>query len=219
MQQVQLTHRYHLLRASEKKRHDDCLVRIAEAGEDTRFGTLYLIDDGRMIKAGVAGQQQIANRKGNLQTGNSNPLRVVTLCFFYSREVALEVERELKRRHAPRRAEGGSEWFDIPRKELSGDVLTVAHELAFIQMRAAAAGATPIRPGLANYFYGLLMFDIEDGELRQSWDATAAVIDLGSTELEAISGSVPKISADEETKRSLWDWIRRLVGVDTPRDS
>lgn len=215
MQQVQLTHRYHLLRAAEKQRHDGCLEMIATAGATTGFGTLYLIDDDRMIKAGIAEQPQIANRVRNLQTGNPQPLRVVTLCFFYSSDVARVVETELKRRHAPRRAKGGSEWFDIPREELKGDVLTVAHELASTQMRAAAAGATPMRPGLANYFYGLLMFDIVDGELRHSWDATTTVIDRGSTEIELIPGPFPTISPEDrsETKRSLWDQIRRFVGI------
>ncbi len=215
MPQVKVTHQYRLLRAPEKQRHNSCLDMIAKAGETTRFGTLYLIDDDDMIKVGVADQHQIANRHGNLQTGNPRPVRVVTLCFFYSREVALVVESELKRRHAPRRAGGGSEWFNVSREELRRDVITAAHELAWNQMRVAASGAATIRPELATYFYGLLMFDIFDGELHQSWDATSAVIDSESSEVEVTSGSFPTISVDDrsETKRSWWDQVRRFVGI------
>jgi len=215
MPQVKVTHRYHLLRAPEKQHHDACLDMIAEAGKTTRFGTLYLIDDDHMIKAGIADQHQIANRHGNLQTGNPRPLRVVTLCFFYSREVAQAVETELKRRHAPRRAGGGSEWFHVPREELRRDVITAAHELALNQMRTAAAGAAFIRPELANYFYGLLMFDIFDGELRESWDATPAVIDPEPSSIEVTSNLPPTIPADDrsETKRGLWDQRRCFVGI------
>jgi hypothetical protein len=214
MPQIKVTHQYRLLRAPEKQHHDACLDMIATAGETTRFGTLYLIDDDYMMKVGVTGQQQIANRLDNLQTGNPRPLRVVTLCFFYSREIALVVEAELKRRHAPRRAGGGSEWFDVPRDELRRDVLITAHELALNQMRAATASAAPIRPQLATYFYGLLMFDIFDGVLHQSWDATSAVIDLEPSRAEVTLSAFPMISADDqsESKRGFWDQLRRFVG-------
>ena len=212
---VKVTHRYHLLRAPEKQHHDVCLDLIAKAGDTTRFGTLYLIDDDHMIKVGVADQHQIANRHGNLQTGNPRPLRVVTLCFFYSREAALVVETELKRRHAPRRAGGGSEWFDVPREELRKDVIDTAHELALNQMRAAAGGAALIRRELADYFYGLLMFDISDGELRQSWDATPGVTAPDFVRGGKTHGSSPIISAEDrsEVKRHLWDQLRRFVGI------
>jgi hypothetical protein len=216
MPPVMITHRHHLLRRSEKERHNDCLRKVAEAGETTRFGTLYLIEDGsHMIKAGVAAQHQIDNRHGNLQTGNPHPLRIVTLCFFYSREIASVVESELKRRHKPRRAQGGSEWFDTPREELARDVLSLAHDLALTQMRAAVS-ATPIRPELASYFYGLLMFDIVDGELRQSWEATPSISELQRVAVDSSSGpSSSWISADDQsnTKRGLWDQIRSLVGI------
>jgi hypothetical protein len=210
--QVKVTHRYHLLRADEKQHHDACLDMIAKAGETTRFGTLYLIDDD-YIKVGVADQRQIANRHGNLQTGNPRPIRLITLCFFYSREVALVVETELKRRHSERRAGGGTEWFNVSQEELRRDVIAVAHGLALNQIWATAGGAEHIRPELANYFYGLLMFDMVEGKLRQSWDFTPTITDLGSSEIVLESSSQPTISLDDrsETKRGRWDQLRRLI--------
>jgi hypothetical protein len=213
MQQVQITHRHHLLRASEKQHHDDCLKMIARVGETTRFGTLYLISGSRMIKAGIAEQQQIRNRTRNLQTGSADPLRVVTLCFFYSIDVARVVETELKRRHAPRWAEGGSEWFDVPREHLKRDIVTLAHKLALSQMQVITDGATPMRPELAYYFYGLLIFDIIDGKLCHAWDETIDMSDAVSVATSEIPKRLPTVSPDDvsENKRGLWDQLRRIV--------
>lgn len=200
----QITHQYRLLRAQEKQHHNACLEMIAAAGETLRFGTLYLIDDGQMMKVGVAGQRQIAIRECNVQTGNPQLLRVVTLCFFYSREVAIIVETALKRRHASRRAPGGTEWFDVPHDELRRDVLAVAHEVALNQIRVTAAGAAPMRPEQAHYFYGLLMFDIIDGELSQSWDATPIAADHPEPP--------SPIDNQSQSKRDWWDRLLYMLG-------
>jgi hypothetical protein len=96
----------------------------------------------------------------------------VTLCLFYSRDAAAVVERSLKDRHAPHRAQGGTEWFDVPREELRKDIVAIAHGLAISQMKANRTGVQFFRPELSRYFYGLLVLDIVAGEIRHPRDAT-----------------------------------------------
>jgi hypothetical protein len=94
-----ITSRRDRLSRDEKDEHDRCLSILSRAGSITQFGCVYVIErvgSPEYYKAGLTSLDNVDTRMGNLQTGDPNPQRLVSLCMFYSREVAAIVERGLK---------------------------------------------------------------------------------------------------------------------------
>ena len=109
-----ITSRRDRLSRDEKDEYDRCLSVLSRAGAITPFGCLYVIErvgDPAYYKAGKTSLDNLHNRRRNLQTGDPLPQRIVSLCMYYSREVAGIVETGLKHDYQRRglHAKGGTE--------------------------------------------------------------------------------------------------------------
>ena len=164
---TRVTKQFRLVPESHRTVHDTVIAEFTRAAEVNEVGCLYFIEQGEgdaAIKAGITQGARLSKRISEHQTGNPRKLRYVTLCLFYSRDIAREVEKELKRRFREHKVGGGQEWFDVPRKDLKKAVVKIAHDLALHQVRANANRTGFLRPELAKYFYGLLVYDITGRE-------------------------------------------------------
>jgi hypothetical protein len=186
-----ITSRHDRLSRDEKDEYDRCLAMLERAGSVTPFGCVYVIErvgDPAYYKAGLTSLDNLENRMGNLQTGDPLPQRVVSLCMFYSRAVASIVERGLKTDYQRRglHAKGGTEWYSVPREDIVADIRRVSHRLAIEQIMANATDGRVnyIDEALRTHFYGLLIFDIRDGELIDFAEVNSAkelMVDVGSS--------------------------------------
>lgn len=134
-------------------------------------GALYMIeqvaDASGRVKIGITSQTGLPGRASTNQTGSPYEQRVVTLCIFYDREAAKDVEQEVKRRRRASVRRGGTEWVGASRHELVGDVCPIARELQRAQLLANANRGTVVvlDAPRARRFYGVVLLDIVDGEL------------------------------------------------------
>jgi hypothetical protein len=64
-------------------------------------------------------------------------------------------------------AKGGTEWYSVARNEIVADIRRVSHELALQQIMTNADGSRVdfINEALRTNFYGLLIFEIVNGQL------------------------------------------------------
>jgi hypothetical protein len=201
-----ITSRFDRLNRSEKSEYLRCIQMLERAGSITPFGCIYVIErtgDQTYRKAGRTSLDNLGRRTVNLQTGDPHHQRVVSLCMFYNRDVAVTVESALKRKYqlGGLHAQGGTEWYIVPRKQIVADILRMSHQLAIDQIRVNASDHKVgyLDSALSTNFYGLLAFSIRSGELVE-FSATDAAQDL-------LDADQPPI-ADNMTSTKLSTWGR-----------
>lgn len=198
-----ITRRFDRLRADEKSSYRSCLDALQRAGKITNFGCLYVIDqinDSQpFVKTGATTLKRIGDRATEIQTGSPYSQRVVSLCLFYDRGIAIRVESALKSHYAGSRSQGGTEWFNVSRSQVMRDIWRICHDLARNQILANANEIPFIDPALSTNFYGLLTFDIVDGQIRHY------------EELEATSCVEMNSAPPEASKQRDWLSLRSLI--------
>jgi len=199
-----VTSRRDRLSRDEKDEYDRCLSVLSRAGSITPFGCLYVIErvgDPAYYKAGKTSLDNLHNRRRNLQTGDPLPQRIVSLCMFYSREVAGIVETGLKHDYQRRglHAKGGTEWYSVARNEIVADIRRVSHELALQQIMTNADGSRVdfINETLRMNFYGLLIFEIMNGQLIDFAEANSTrELLAGAASSSETATEVPIVAMD-----------------------
>jgi hypothetical protein len=141
----------------------------------------------------------VGGRAFGNQTGSPYAQRIVSLCLFYDRVVAERVEAELKRQYAGERSRGGTEWFDMSRGQVVRDVQRICHEMAHHQILSNSAEVPFLHSSNATHFYGLLTFDIVEGEILQYQETDAALDDEIAQAPEDFS------------KKQTWSLLRGLI--------
>jgi len=127
---------------------------------------------------------------------------------FYTRDVAAAVESALKREYQLDgvHAQGGTEWYIVPRAQIVADIRRISHRLAIDQIRVNASGREVeyLDTALRTNFYGLLTFTIRNGELLE-----LSVTDTAQELLDSMA--VVRSLDTDPTKLSTWSRIIEIA--------
>jgi hypothetical protein len=213
-----ITSRFDRLKRTEKDEYLRCIQMLERAGSITPFGCIYVIEragDQIYRKAGRTSLDNLGRRTTNLQTGDPGLQRVVSLCMFYNRDVAAAVESALKKEYqlGGLHAQGGTEWYIVPREQIVADIRRISHRLTIDQIRVNASGHAVeyLETALSTNFYGLLTFTIRDGELFEFsvTDAGREISDnMPVEEIVPPLDTAPLPGADNMASSKLSTWSR-----------